>query len=67
MKGSASVRYEETEDRRALGYWCPGQVVSRLYFSLLIFDKQPQGIVQFWDPFECNFYLLREMSGMEVN
>jgi len=38
---SANVRSGESRDIRALD-WCPGPVVFRLYFFLLIFYKQPQ-------------------------
>ena len=65
--GSASVLNEETKDIRALCYWCPGLVVFSLYFSLLIFDKQSQRIIQFWDILECNFCFLHDMSSMDVN
>ena len=53
-------------DIRAL-CWCPGVVVSHLYFYLHIFYKQPQRIRPIWDVLQCNFCMLVEMSGMVEN
>ena len=47
--------------------WCPGQVVVGMEFSLLIFYDQGQGILSVWDLLECNFCMLLEMSGKDLN
>lgn len=65
-QASASTHFKGTKDIRALD-WCPGLVVCRRHFSLLIFNKQPQLILQFWDVLEYNFCMLPEMSGMDLN
>ena len=61
-----SVRNEEIRDIRAL-YWCPGVIVSLLYFSLQIIYKQPQRIRPIWDVLQFNFCMLAKMSGLDVN
>ena len=61
-----SVRIGEIRDIQAL-CWCPGVIVSHLYFSLSIFHKQPQRIRPIWDVLQCEVCMLAKMSGMDVN
>ncbi len=61
-----SVHIEEIRDIRAL-CWCPGAIVSLLYFSLHIVHKQLQRIRPIWDVLQCDFCMLVKMSGMNVN
>src|SRR5258706_5348313 len=60
-----SVRIAKMGDIPALR-WCPG-VVLPLCFSLPIFYKQPYRILPIWNVFQCDFCVLAEMSGMDVN
>ena len=61
-----SVLGGETGDIRALG-WCPGELVIRLEIWLLILYEQLQGILSIWDLMHCNFCMLPEMSGKDLN
>lgn len=61
-----SLLSEETRGIRAFG-WCPGQVVFPLQVSLLISYKQPQRILHPWDVFQCDFCMLPEMNGMDLD
>ena len=47
--------------------WCPGVIVSQLYFPLHIFYKQNQCIRPIWDVLQCDFCMLAKMSGVDVN
>ena len=47
--------------------WCPGVIVLYLYFSLPVVYKQPQSIRLVWNILQCDFCMLAEMSGMDVN
>ena len=47
--------------------WCPGVVVFHLNFSLPVVYKQPQHICPIWNVLQCDFYMLAEMSGVDVN
>ena len=60
------IRIEETRDIRPL-YWCPGVIVFPLHFFLHIFYKQPQRIRPIWNVLQCDFYILVEMSGTDVD
>ena len=60
-----SVRIGEVRDIQAL-CWCPGVIVSHLYFSLHIFYKQPQRIRPIWDVLQYDFCMLAIVSGMDV-
>ena len=61
-----SIRSVELRDIQAL-CWCPGVIVSHLYFSLHVFYKQPQRIHPIWDVLQFYFCVLAKMSGMYVN
>ena len=61
-----SERISEISDIQAL-CWCPGVIVSHLYFSLHLFYKQPQRIWPIWDVLQCDFCMLAIMSGVDVN
>ena len=61
-----SVRIGEIRDIQPL-CWCPGVVVFRLNFSLPVVYKQPQHIRPIWNVLQCDFYMLAEMSGVDVN
>ena len=63
---SMSVRIGKSRDIQAL-YWCPGVIVSHLYFPLNIFYKQPQSIRPIWDVLQCEVCMLARMSGMGAN
>ena len=47
--------------------WCPGVIISPVYFSLTIFSKQPQRIRPIWNVLQCDFCMLAIVSGMHVN
>ena len=47
--------------------WCPGVVVFPLYFTLRIFYNQLQRILPIWNVLQCDFCMLVEMSGVDVN
>jgi len=66
MHTLVSARIWGIRDIRALCQ-CPGVVVFPLYFSLHIFYNQPQRILPIWNILQCNFCLLAEMSGVDVN
>jgi hypothetical protein len=63
---SASVRSVETMDIHALCR-CPGPVIFPLYNSFLISYKQPERILPIRDILQPNFWMLREMSGVDLN
>ena len=63
---SVSVRIGEIRDIQPL-CWCPGVIVLYLYFSLPVVYKQPQSIRPVWNILQCDFCMLAEMSGMDVN
>ncbi len=54
---SVRVRIGEMRDIRALR-WCPGVIVSHLYFYLHIFYKQSQHIRPIWNVLQCDFCML---------
>ena len=61
-----SIRIGELMDIQAL-CWYPGVIIFPLYSSLHIFYKQLQRIRPIWNALQCNFCMLAEMSGMDVN
>ena len=61
-----SVRIEESRHIQTL-CWCPGVIVIFRQFSLHIFYKQPERIRPIWKVLQCDFYMLAEMRGMDVN
>ena len=47
----------------ALG-WCPGPISRLLYFSLVIFYKESQGILPIWNILQGDFCMMAKISGM---
>jgi len=65
-RASVSVRCKETEDIRALD-WCPRPVVFPLQFYRFISYSQHQLILQIWNILHNDFFLVPEMSSMNLN
>jgi hypothetical protein len=63
---SVSISSGEIRDIRALGR-CPGSIVFREAFFLLIFHKQPERKLLGYDVLQCDIYLMLEISGMNIN
>ena len=61
-----SGRIAELRDILALCR-CPGVVVFPLQFALHIVYKQPQCVPPIWNVLKCDFCILAEMSGVDVN
>ena len=61
-----SVRIGEIKDIRPL-YWCPGVIISHLYFYLPIAYEQPQRIRTISNTLQCDLCVMAKMSSVGVN
>jgi len=64
---SAGIHSDETRDILSLGRYPHTVVFLLLESSLLIFYKQLQFIPASWDVLQCNFCILLNMNGMDLN